>query len=44
MENGSGSIRALVREIVGSHGGTIEAISAPGAGAVSTIRLPLEAG
>lgn len=37
---GSGIGLALVREIVTSHGGTVEAASAPGEGTTITIRLP----
>ncbi|TFD34212.1 sensor histidine kinase [Cryobacterium cryoconiti] len=40
---GSGIGLALVREIVGSHGGMIEAASVLGAGTVITIRLPVDA-
>jgi two-component system sensor histidine kinase BaeS len=38
---GSGIGLAVVRELVGAHGGTVAVDSAPGAGARFTIRLPL---
>lgn len=38
--SGSGIGLAVVRELVGAHGGTVAAASPPGAGATFTLRLP----
>jgi two-component system, OmpR family, sensor histidine kinase ResE len=34
---------AIVRALLKAHGGTIEAVSAPGKGTTMTFRLPVEA-
>lgn len=40
-ENGTGLGLAIVRQIVHEHGGTVQAASSPGQGAIFTIRLPI---
>ncbi|MFD5827031.1 sensor histidine kinase [Lentzea sp. NPDC060358] len=42
-EGGFGLGLALVREVVAGHGGTVEAVGRPGAGARFTLRVPLAA-